>query len=1168
MSDISFTKEQTDAIELKNRDLLVAAAAGSGKTAVLVERIIRRITDGEAPADIDRLLIMTFTNAAAAQMREKILNGIDERLKEDPFNENLRKQSALVHNAMITTIHGFCLNILKNHFTEASLSPDFRVADEGEAKLLKRDALSEVLEEAYEEGRSGFIDMTEAIASGKNDTALEDVIGRLFFLAMSCPEPEAWLNSCISVYEELERAEEPGEEPIIKQYLETLRSELTEVLEGLRSLLSFVMSREGMQKYENTIRSDISAVETAACAASLSGFMEALKAVEFVRFGTGGRKDSQEAPEDKAFLKDRRDGLKERVTALKKKYRSFDLKEERKRIAECIPLLRELVSITEKYMKRYAEKKREANIIDYNDMEQLAIKVLKENDGAPGKEYRELYEEIYVDEYQDSNLVQEELLKEVGRGGNLFMVGDVKQSIYGFRLARPDIFIEKYERFTAGDSKEQRIDLNRNFRSRREVLDSVNEIFSVVMTRENSGIEYDEAAALKFGAAYYGDRDEKYKSELLIAQRGIAETDAKELEALVIAERIIDLRSQLKIFDPDAGGFRPLRFSDIVILLRTSREWDETFQRVLGEKGIPAHISSEAGYFDAYEVALLLDFLRVIDNPRQEIPLAAVLRGPFGKMDDEEMALIRSADTEGCLYDALVKAAENGNVKAQSFMKLLDYYREKTGYTPVYDILREITDGDYGIYVMALENGKKRIANLNMLLKKADDYGKTSYKGLFQFVRYVDMLKKYEVDYGEANLLDENDDVVRIMTIHKSKGLEFPVCFVAGLSKGFNYSDQRGRVITDAEYGVGIDHVDTVRRTRASTLVKDALIKKSIRELRAEELRILYVAMTRAKEKLILTTAVKDAEKELQGYRGSDFDSFLDIILYARERTGLSSFDITVRETGEVVAEEMRDELLKNEAYLCLKKIESKTDLAPETGSDEQLSFAQRIQDKFDYRYEEKEDAENLEKFSVTELKKKHLEEILASEEEGSEAAEELFPERPRYKSIVPEFVDRNREISANLHGTAVHRIFELWDFREADHESIRGFINLLLEQGRIEERLAGSVGIGEILSFAQSPLAGRMKRAMKSGQLYREQPFVIELDGKIVQGIIDAFFIEDGEIVIIDYKTDRVNESTELKKRYELQLYYYAVALNRLLGLPVRERIIYSTVLGRSITL
>ncbi|MBR2275969.1 MAG: UvrD-helicase domain-containing protein, partial [Lachnospiraceae bacterium] len=931
----------------------------------------------------------------------------------------------------------------------------------------------------------------------------------------------------------------------------------------------------GLDIYTPTIEADLLVIEDISGSEDISELMRRLREVAFVRFGTGGRKGEPKPEEaDKKQLQESRDALREQVKQLRERAARFDIAENRRLTADCIPVVSELVALTRQFAVCFSQKKRDAGVIDYGDMEHLAIRVLRINDGSVAGEYRELYEEIYVDEYQDSNMVQETILKAVARGNNLFMVGDVKQSIYGFRLARPDIFIQKYESYKSGEQGE-RIDLNRNFRSRTEVLNAVNEVFSAIMKKDSAGIEYNKEAELIPGAEGYEERTEEPspdRTELLLIQREESSVNEKELEAEVISERIQELVLGYCVKDSNTGGTRKAQYKDIVILLRTAREWAETFSRVLQKNGIPVMITSRTGYFAAYEVAHLLDYLKVIDNPRQDIPLASALLGAFGKMTDGELASLRGQYKTDSLYDTVVQAADT-NQKAEEFLSRLNYYRSKMGHTGVYELLQEIIETGYGRYVAAMENGRQRLANVNMLLQKAEDYGKTSYKGLFQFVRYIDMLKKYEVDYGESQIA-EGDDAVRIMTIHNSKGLEFPVCFLAGLGKTYNFTDQRVGTILDAEYGIGMDRVDIERRTKAPVILKEAIIRKGLKELRAEEMRLLYVAMTRAKEKLILTGSVKDPEKTLNSYTGlSNTASFLELFVYANRIKPLREISIIPYTLKGIVQRGVETELNRNEAYLRLLEIsEGKADYLNGDAADEELSdMVSSLRERLAFQYSEAEDEESPQKFSVTELKQRHLEQLLKENPEEGGETEELFPPPPEKEKYVPKFIrgvqTKAKTVSGNLHGSAVHRLFELWNYRvEASPESIQSFLRDSADRGRIEQELIDTVSERELLNFFQSDLAKRMQRADQEGKLYREQPFVIRLDGQLIQGIIDAFFIEEGEIVVVDYKTDRVNESTELVKRYELQLEYYARALQRLLGIPVKERIIYSTVLNQSI--
>ena len=1174
---MEYTEEQLKAIETRGSQLLVSAAAGSGKTAVLVERIIRRIIDEEAPVDIDRMLVMTFTKAAASQMKDKIIKAIDEKRAEKPGDLNLIRQSALVHNAKITTIHGFCLDVIRDHFQEIGLDPSFRVADEGECRLLKQGVLEKVIEEAYEEGSEGFVNMAECLAAGKSDKALEDILDKLYEFSMSYPDPGKWLDRCEESYENAS-ADTIDDQAWMKVVLDNADLVINDAVHKAGMALSLALSEGGPYMYAEAVESDLRSFDKFNGCNDYDGYRNGLKDISWAKLGRAS-KNGPEVDEDlKEQVKDIRDDYKASVNKLISGEFALPKEEHARRIKACAPVVIELVRLTRRMIAAYAALKRDRKVVDFNDLEHMCIAILSAADGNTAKEYREFFEEIYVDEYQDSNLTQEELLKYIARDDNLFMVGDVKQSIYSFRLARPQLFMSKYTGFkpignTEGRSgKGIRIDLSHNFRSRSTVLDSVNELFSQIMSSRLGGIDYDDAAALKAGASF-PDNGEDNKTEFILISSD-KEVDDRELEAKVIATRIKDLMKELKIFDPvddEPDRMRMIRYSDIVILLRSAKGWDEKFKNILSQEGVPVHVMSQTGYFGAYEVSVLLDYLTVLDNPLQDIPMAAVLRSVFGCFDDEELALIRVSYPGKYLFDSVKSCANAGeNAKAASFIDRFNSYRDRLGYTSVYEILLDIIEGDYGIYVSSLPDGKRKKANLDMLLKKAEDYGKTSYKGLFHFVKYIEMLKKYEVDYGEANVLDEHDDAVRIMTIHKSKGLEFPVCFVAGIYKGYNFLDSQASIIPDIDLGLGVPLVDPIRRTKQTTLIRQAAARKKYYETLAEEERILYVAMTRAKEKLIMTGVVNDVEDRLKKSRGIiRCYCYFDLLVYGLNNAGLPS--VNVKQTGvqdlivsgirEAVSMEAGKETLKNVLEARASGITFDNDLTD------------MLKERFSFVYPYENEKNRFEKVSVSELKRRSMQ----TEPEDKELPgqiRELYPggsnepadgDRDQY---IPDFIlEESREVPATLHGTAVHRIFELWDYdRDTSDEGIAGFLEHVRQKGLMTDELVDSVSILEISGFVNSDLAIRMGNAYKSGQLYREQPFIFSFEGLLVQGIIDAYFIEEGEIVIVDYKTDRVGDLSELSDRYHVQLEYYARALSSLLTLPVKELIIYSTRLKKTV--
>ena len=988
---MKFTPEQQRVIELHNSNILVSAAAGSGKTAVLVERIIRMICDGEHPADIDRLLIVTFTNAAAAEMRERIAAGITARLEADPGNEHIQKQSALLHNAQITTIDSFSLFLIRNHFNEIGLDPDFRVADEGEIKLLQQEVLAQLLEDAYAgqfvpEAPEQFHACVEYFCPGGRESVLEQHILNLSRYAGSFPWPAEWLEERKNDY-----AAGDMEALVHSDYGQYLTERVNRTVEGclekLREVKRLCELPDGPYMYGELTEAEIEQLERLTSCKDLEEQAAKVPAVTFARLPS--KKDDSVDPAKRELAKAIRNSVKDTLSDLSESYFKTPLELAVEQGKACREPLRMLLDLVLEFDRRLLAAKQERHLIDFSDMEHYALQILLKRekveetgrigtDRAKTKyrivpsdvamEYRQYFQEILIDEYQDSNLVQEYLLSAISGEAeghyNRFMVGDVKQSIYKFRLARPELFLEKYDIYQeTGDLC--RIDLAKNFRSRIQVVDAVNDVFSRIMSREIGGIAYDDKAALYPGAVYPAQEDPAYGSELLLIRKpekgereesGIGEQHAegagvlvdydnvRQLEALAIAARIKQLKGSLQVMEKSAGELRPVRYSDMVILLRTTSGWDEEFKKILEQQGIPVYITSKTGYFGALEVQELLQFLRVLDNPRQDIPLFGVMQSVFGGFTQEEIAQIRSGG-EGhsrkrmTLYEALKEVAQSGRTveegeeisagesageeaelsqKADTFLQRIGHYRDLTPFTSIRDLLQRILDDyDYLNYVTALPAGSKRRANVEMLLTKASAFEKTSYFGLFHFIRYMEQLEKYDVDYGEADTLDENADVVRIMSIHKSKGLEFPVVFVSGLSKRFNMQDANQSLIVDMDLGVAVDYVDSVRRIKNKTLRRAVLSAKMKEDNLAEELRVLYVALTRAREKLILTAVLDKADEkwELAQMTGQerltylDFceaGSYMDFLLPILPQTGIA---VKTLRTEDLAVEELREQL-------------------------------------------------------------------------------------------------------------------------------------------------------------------------------------------------------------------------------------------------------------------
>ncbi len=1351
---MTFTETQQRVIDERGKNLLISAAAGSGKTAVLVERIVKMVCDGDDPVDIDRLLVVTFTNAAAAQMRERIGRALQERLAKEPENEHLQRQTTLLYNAQITTIDSFCLFVLRNQFHIIGLDPGFRIGEEGEMRLLRGDVLSRVLEEAYAQGDPAFLHAMEYFSTGSRDQAVETEVLTLYDFAMSTPFPERWLagrkadyrmgDSCVDT--PADGAGDPQAVaagsllslPWMGGLMEHVRLMLAGCEEKLRAAVKLCEEPDGPYPYGEVLERELEMVERLVDLCGQFNTYDALCAafggLRFDRLPS--KKDDTISPVKREAAKLLRGSVKDTLTELRDSFFAGSEAQVCRQMEGCRAALDALLDLTISFKEAFDAAKRDKNVLDFDDIEHFALQVLlREADGDSGSRindqgsagdssggyvptetalaYRACYHEILIDEYQDSNLVQEYLLSSISGEAegryNRFMVGDVKQSIYKFRLARPELFLEKYEEYGSGGERALRIDLHQNFRSRTEVLDSVNALFYRLMGKELGGIVYDELAALHPGAVYppaepatasataeaptsapAGNAafsapaaDEAptsapataeastsapagkaahspYRTELLLVQEGDGpeELNAKEREAYAVAAKIKEILRDLKLTDRETEGLRQASFRDIVILLRTLSGWDEVFQRVLEEEGIPVHVTSRTGYFAASEVQELLHFLRVLDNPLQDIPLYGVLHTYLGGFSEEEIASVRAAyPKKRYLYDALQACAGLGltdavnitppatdrladspvtppatdrpadphtasiSEKVSAFLEKIDRYRALAVYTPVHELLQTILrESGYLSYVAARPEGGRRRADVEMLLVKAADYEKTSYFGLYHFLRYMEQLEKYEVDYGEAAMQDENADVVRIMSVHKSKGLQFPVCIVSGLSRRFRTREGDGLVLADVDAGLGVDYVDPVLRIKAKSLRKNAVAVKRRRDDLAEELRILYVAMTRAEEKLILSGGVKDVEKTavsllpLRRREGKllPYDvlygttSLLSYVLEALsgnrcldgfyETAGIAP-DTGAAEYGEDMGLLVKltgwDDRVEEKVRETLAGEEAKRKLLSMPRTDEKLLT--QLSHRFSYRYPHENLKDLYTKTTVSELKK-------AGMQEETDLSAHLFEEKTVIPYL-PKFIENDERVTGSMRGSAFHKVMELFDFEkltievnqnpEAARALLREQMERMRRDGQLSQAYYEAVSITKLAAFLTSGAAWRMAEAARAGKLYKEQPFVLGLPADrlkpefpseetvLIQGIIDVFFEEEDGFVVLDYKTDSVEGPEELVKRYQVQLAYYSEALERIFGYeadadgkrsaaakPVKEKIIYSFKLGQEITL
>ena len=1231
---MKWTEEQSKVITLRDRNILVSAAAGSGKTAVLVQRILSKIMDPDRPVDIDRLLIMTFTRAAAGEMKERISNAIDQALYENPDNEHLQRQAALIHNAQITTIDGFCSYIIRNYFHMVELDPGYRTAEEGELKLLQEDVMKDLLEEAYEKADPKFLSLVECYASGKSDDEIRDMVYKLYQAAMSHPYPEEWLEECMEVYR-VQTIEELRETSWIQLLWETLDEKLDQAEALTESARKICNEPDGPYFYDEALVDDLNfwrEVRRCRETKDYDKVADILSGHTFAKLSA--KRDSSIDPVKKEQAKELRDEEKEICKDLSTKF--FNQKEEI--LLELIACAREplegLVQLTLQFKEAFSSKKREKNLLDFTDMEHFTLRILVEKvDGEliptqAARELSEKYEEVMVDEYQDSNFVQELITTMVSgwveKRKNIFMVGDVKQSIYRFRLARPELFMEKYHSYSLEDSEEQRIDLHKNFRSRAEVLTSVNYIFRQIMGEDLGGITYDDDNALYPGASFPEGADPEFtRTEVLIVEKDGEELEdeqgqknAQELEALAIAQRIQKMVGNDRILDKETGEYREIGYGDIVILLRSATGWSETFSQVLSSRGIPVYSASRTGYFSAQEVVTLLNYLRVCDNPLQDIPLTGVLHSPIVGCDAQELAMIRSECPEGMIYDSICAYAEKNEgsqeeeeekirlrKKLCTFLEQLHMIRDMATYTPIHELIMYILkETGYGTYAKAIPGGAQRGANLHMLVEKAMDYEKTSYRGLFNFIRYIEKLQKYEVDFGEVNLADAGSGAVQIMTIHKSKGLEFPVVFAAGMGKQFNFQDINARFLIHPELGFGVDAIFPERRLIVSAMQKQIIRRALKRESLGEELRVLYVALTRAKEKLIITGSMGNIEAALRSVsRYMDSEETLLPLGVRSEAKSYWSYILPALVRHPAVKELLAEYgIFGKQAKICEKEnadflIHRVTlgelvqgEILGQTDAQMREAFfrewdSQRVYDetirqtleaKFGFAYPYAYLEELPVKVSVSELKKRKY-----ADEEEIESA--LYPE-PEIEEIVPAFISGEKEVTRGAaRGTAYHCVMECLDYTQVKtYQEIDRQIQTLVENHKMSPEEGESIRRKDILAFSGSELGMRMQRAALDKKLHREQPFVMKVDMKnlddswngdetvLVQGIIDAYFIEGEEIVLVDYKTDRIGQGEESKliERYRTQLEDYALALERMLHKKVKQKYIYSFALQKAI--
>ncbi|MGL5354045.1 MAG: helicase-exonuclease AddAB subunit AddA [Clostridium sp.] len=1248
MGDTKWTVEQSQAITTRGCNLLVAAAAGSGKTAVLVERIIRIITNEEHPVDIDRLLVVTFTSAAASEMRERIAAAISKALEKSPNSKTLQRQLTLLSRSNITTMHSFCLDVIKNHFHTIDLDPSFRISDETENTLLKAEIISDVFDDYYEADNEGFQRLVEAYSGSRDDEKLKEIILNLYRFSMSGPWPEKWLSDKAQEFN-IDTLEQLNSTEWIKVLKESLEVEIRGYLSMLRKALNIINETDGLEPYLEAFSSDIGYLERVY--ASLDGGIEdlfaSLSSLEFIKL-KGVRKNKVSDENSLNIVKNIRDGVKKKISKLIEDSFSMTPEESLQGIKNVYPYMKILGEITLEFGHRFASKKKEKNILDFNDLEHLCLKILisKDEEGniKPSKvaeSFKEYFDEVLVDEYQDSNNVQETIIELVSRkisdNPNVFMVGDVKQSIYRFRQAKPELFLQKYNEYPLAEGGANRkVQLYKNFRSRDEVISGVNYIFKKVMSSIVGELEYTDEEALNLGASYKENLDENTLSagpiELHILDKsGLASSDSKgdfesesessaeeeedldamTLEARIVAKRINELFSvvdgkQYKVIDKATGDYRPLKYKDIVILLRATKGWSEVFLEELGSAGIPVYADTGAGYFESIEIRTIMAILKIIDNPMQDVPMISVLRSPIMGFSADELADIRLLNKDEYFYEIIKKiynseyeVSDELKSKCDYVIESLNKWRKKSIYTPIDEFIWHIyMDTSYYGYVGAMPNGKLRQANLKILFQRAKQYEQTSFKGLFNFINFINKLRKSSGDMGSAKILGENEDVVRIMSIHKSKGLEFPVVFTSGVGKQFNLMDLNNAILYHDELGFGPEYVDLEKRNSYSTLPKEAIKKRIKLETLSEEMRILYVAFTRAKEKLIITGATRNLEKTLSSWTSSAAldeeiiipsevlkgKSYLDWIGMAlcKHRNGhklrdyvgapldlvtndLSTWEVKFWTKGDLVGDEKNEvvDKIEEENLLITKKVEV---------------VDKEIERRLGYKYKYFASGKLPSNISVSDLKRAAYE-----EEEDEFQVVKIYGEK---EIIKPRFMQEEKGLSPAQRGTIIHFIMQKIDFNRVNSVAqIKEQLEEMKANDLLTEEEIKIVRPIKIQLFFKSSLGKRMLVAYNNNYMVqRELPFFTEVcstdvdktlpkeiyENEMVrlQGIIDCFFEEEDGIVLLDYKTDYVEEGNEeeLRERYQMQIQYYKDAIEKITGKIVKQSYLYLFYLDKEI--
>ncbi|WP_226576828.1 helicase-exonuclease AddAB subunit AddA [Halobacillus litoralis] len=1222
---VSWTEEQERAIYSHGSNILVAAAAGSGKTAVLVERIIQKLLHKSDPVDIDSLLVVTFTNAAAQEMRNRVGQALAKALEENPGSHHLKKQLSLLQNASISTLHAFCMDVVRRYAYMLDLDPGFRIADTVESDLIQQEVLEDLFEDWY--GKEGqeqerFFDVVERFSSDRSDLDVEKLVLDLYTFATQNPWPDAWLDQMVQMYQ-VENVEGETDLPWLQLLKQEVSSQLKAMEVEARQVLELTREPDGPHAYGETAEADLEMIQNAKGALAhswteMQGFMSDQK------FATLSRKKMDCDADKKEQAKKIRDRYKKRWNDVRDEWFSRSLESYLKDMQDLHPVMEQLAVLVKDFKGRYEQLKKEKAIVDFSDLEHYCLHILLDETATPeelipsnvAQSFQRQFTEVLIDEYQDTNLVQETLLRLLTEGqeaGHLFMVGDVKQSIYRFRHAEPSLFLNKYKAYGTTEDHGERIDLARNFRSRKQVLDATNYIFRQVLDEEVGEMEYEKEAELIYSNTIYDELTaDDADAELFLIDRESQDGESEEDEAYKDLEKAqLEARAYgrmirkwlgyeggepLQIVDKETGTKRSLQYRDIVILMR-SMTWAPTIVDELKQQGIPIYAELSTGYFEAIEIKIMLSLLKVIDNPMQDIPLASVLKSPIVGLNEDDLAQIRLAKKRVTYYEAMkayVVKDELGR-KIDGFLAQLKSFRERARQGAlselIWDIFRET---GYYDFVGGMPGGRQRQANLRALYDRARSYEATSFRGLFRFLRFIERIEERGDDLGSARALGEQEDVVRIMTIHKSKGLEFPVVILGAMDKQFNMMDLKNRYLLHKDYGFGSRYINPEKRLMYPTLAYHALKEAKRRELLAEEMRVLYVALTRAKEKLVMVGNVASFEKKQEKWQSFvetkdwvlpphdrlEAKSYLDWVgpaLIRHQHTPELRGDIEVKTAEEIHYDNSQwrvniahgsefsvlDEVIEKRDEQLQRAIEEWKPVEVESGTD--TSYVSRL----DFVYPHKQAAYTRAKQTVTEIKRQRE----TKDEYSSDQL--LIPYRaPIVKR--PRFMQEDKQTTAAERGTALHTVMQHIPFTKVwTEEEVEEYVEHLVLREILRREEADVIDFKAVADFFKTSIGALV---LQSEFVEREVPFSLTLPADevyarwdnveteeqvFIQGVIDAMIPYEDGWMIVDYKSDAIPGDPErvekqLAGRYRTQLGMYKVALEKIWKQPVRKSCLY----------